>query len=526
MKPALWLGLWAGVLIALILGALCWPLEAHTFSSAVFFGLGDMVITPHPLLGDNAFGLGDLPARNAPQDAVLALAGLVFPATWLVRVIMFGAALAAALGAALWARGSIWAQFGAITVVLWNPFVAERLVQGHWSLVAATWCLPLLAWCANKGQLLGVVLCMWLASLTPTGALAATVVGVLASRTWRRAGLSLGLGVLLSLPWLVPSLLRIQELPHFTNAMLQAFAPNSETYVGTVGALVGLGGIWNAAVVPPSRQQGFAILGLLLVALVLVAVVRTKVRVPWPLVVGGVLGFGWPLLILAAPEAARALMLNIPGALLLRDAQKTLMLVFPLMVFVVGAVIAKARSPKLMALAVVLLAIGQVPDLALQTRQLAPIEYPAELQARRDAGFGGVRGDLGGDLGGDLLFPQASSIVHYQGRPMVDPRTKDLPMVVVGSLVVDGQEVDPPNPRFTQAVAAWEAGDKQQLADLGIAAVVDGDNTLLIPGAEAQERPKVSPLGLGLTLSWLLIPPLLCVWLLIRSAGGARLKAR
>lgn len=512
---AMALGLWTGVLIALILGPLCWPLEAHTFSSAVFFGLRDMVVTPHPLLGDNAFGLGDLPARNAPQDAVLALAGLLFPATWLVRVIMLCAALTAALGAALWARGNSWAQFGAITVVLWNPFIAERLLQGHWSLVAATWCLPLLTWCAHKGQLLGLVLCIWLASLTPTGAVAATLVGVLSSRTWRRAGLSLGLGVLMSLPWLVPSLLNMKELPHFTTTMLQAFAPNAEAYVGTVGALLGLGGIWNAAVVPPSRQQGFGILGLLLVALVLVAVMRTKVRVPWPLVVAGVVGFSWPLLVIVAPEAARAVMLNIPGALLLRDAQKTLMLVFPLMVCVVGAVIAKARSPKLMAVAVVLLAIGQVPDIALQTRHLAPIDYPAELQARRSV-----------DFGGDLLFPQASSIVEYQGRHMVDPRTKDLPMVVVGSLVVDAQEVDPPNPRFTQAVAAWEAGDKQQLADLGIAAVIDGDNTFIIPGAETQGRPKVSRLGLGLTLSWVLIPLLLCLWLLIRPAGGARLKAR
>ena len=39
------------------------------------FAWRDWVVVPHPALNPDNFGTGDLPARNAPQDGVLALWG-------------------------------------------------------------------------------------------------------------------------------------------------------------------------------------------------------------------------------------------------------------------------------------------------------------------------------------------------------------------------------------------------------------------------------------------------------------------
>ena len=36
-------------------------------------------------------------------------------------------------------------QFVAITLAIWNPYVGERLLQGHWSLLLGYGCLPWVA---------------------------------------------------------------------------------------------------------------------------------------------------------------------------------------------------------------------------------------------------------------------------------------------------------------------------------------------------------------------------------------------
>ena len=36
-------------------------------------------------------------------------------------------------------------QFVAATLAVWNPYVAERLLQGHWSLLVGYGCLPWVA---------------------------------------------------------------------------------------------------------------------------------------------------------------------------------------------------------------------------------------------------------------------------------------------------------------------------------------------------------------------------------------------
>ena len=78
-------------------------------------------------------------------------------------------------------------QFVAVTLAIWNPYVAERLLQGHWSLLVGYGCLPWVAATMLRlrygahGSPLWSRSARWpfwiaLAGLTPTGLmLAATV---------------------------------------------------------------------------------------------------------------------------------------------------------------------------------------------------------------------------------------------------------------------------------------------------------------------------------------------------------------
>ena len=52
---------------------------------------------------------------------------------------------AARLVAAVLPDAGLPGQLVAITLAIWNPYVAERLLQGHWSLLVGYGCLPWVA---------------------------------------------------------------------------------------------------------------------------------------------------------------------------------------------------------------------------------------------------------------------------------------------------------------------------------------------------------------------------------------------
>src|SRR6266581_2276536 len=140
----------------------------------------------------------------------------------------------------------------------WNPIVYELLLIGHWFLLVGYAALPWVAAAAldlRRGRAGAVPrLGLWLA-LTglagPYSGILGAGVAVLfaAAPPWpgeraasvRRAVWALGLGILVNLPWLVPSLLRPGGLPS-TGAGLQAFAARSDSPLGTLGSLLSLGG--------------------------------------------------------------------------------------------------------------------------------------------------------------------------------------------------------------------------------------------------------------------------------------------
>lgn len=467
----------------LLVGALTHPL-LHPGELA----LRDMLVLADPALSPAAVGMGDLPARNAPQDGVLAIVGMLIDASWFARLALIAAGAAAAVGA-WWlvvvvrerfgAPVSAWAIAAGMTIAVYNPFVVERLLQGHWSLVIAAWLLPLITAAGLKGRPLIAAVAVVAASLTPTGAIIAAVVAVV---TARRHLMRLGLfatGAAASLPWLLPGLADPSAGTSLARSVT-AFAPRAEQYVGTPGALVGLGGIWNAEAVPASREAGFALFGVALF-LLLLSVWR---NVPRRLLVLAGCGLAVAISAWLIPDLLRFIVTTVPGGGLVRDSQKLVMLAIPAYVALAGML-----RPAFCALAAAL-AIAQIPDAPLAVEELRPVEITLdeELIARAD--------------GRDTLFLDRDALTRREdGAVIIEPHTKAMSVVESGELFVDGVRTDPPSRRYTAAVDAFHNGDLHRLERLGVGMVVAGDGTVIETAAEPGERTA----GIVLTVFWMFL---------------------
>ncbi|MFD4352331.1 hypothetical protein ACFWPX_07215 [Nocardia sp. NPDC058518] len=323
--------------------------------------LRDAVSTPRSYLTDSALGLGAAAPRAVPQDALLAVLSPVIDGGILVKAILIVALWSAGYGAAVLARrfvsASTGAQLVAATLALWNPYVAERLLQGHWSLLAGYAALPWtglaaarirtatggtepsgtrrFGFAARRGTLGGwaaLTASFAAAGLTPTGSLLAAVIGL--ALVGRRAFLpAIVVWIATCAPWLTATALGSGAEPS-DPAGVSAFAARAEPWLGTLGSLAGLGGIWNGEAVPASRTTPLALVGTLL----LLGIVTCGVRAVWALGRDG-----RALLVIAAVAivlpalgatswglaAGEWLMVHVPGAGLLRDTQKYVALAMP-----------------------------------------------------------------------------------------------------------------------------------------------------------------------------------------------------
>jgi hypothetical protein len=328
----------------------------------------DMVFVPRLELTGGLLGLDTAVPRAVPADLLVALASRLVPADVVQKLLLAGVFLGAAAGAARLVPSERTAPRAAAAVLYaWNPFVYERLVMGHWSLLVSYAALPWVtaaavavraAQPARGGQVgaarrlvaalavaaLGspaggviaaaVALCVVAAPpwpprrVTPTGAATTPVGGASAAGVARRAALVVGAALVVNAPWLVPSLLRPGGVP-VRPAGAAAFAARPDGPLGTVGSLVGLGGIWNARAVPPGLGSWPWLAGFAVVLAVAAAGLAPLLK-RWErgAAVGLLLAAGLGLLAAAAyaVPGLRALVdlavAHLPGGGLVRDAQK------------------------------------------------------------------------------------------------------------------------------------------------------------------------------------------------------------
>ena len=349
----------------------------------------DMVFVPRLELTGGLLGLDTAVPRAVPAELLLALASRLVPADVVQKLLLAGVFVGAATGAArLLPSGRATPRAAAAALYAWNPFVYERLIMGHWGLLVSYAALPWVTAAAvavraanpergrHGGAARRLVGALAVAAFgSPAGGVIAAVVAlcVVASPPWparraapagkaatsdgvaapsagaagtsdgvaptpdaaavaagvaRRAALVVGAALVVNAPWLVPSLLRPGGVP-VRPAGAAAFAARPDGPLGTLGSLVGLGGIWNAQAVPPGLGSWLWLAGFAVVLAVAAGGVAPLLR-RWErgAAVGLLLAAGLGLLAAAAyaVPGLRALVdlavAHLPGGGLVRDAQK------------------------------------------------------------------------------------------------------------------------------------------------------------------------------------------------------------
>ena len=323
--------------------------------------LRDAVSTPRSYLTDAALGLSQAAPRALPQDFFVAVTSQVVDGGVVVKILLVAGLWLASWGAARLVADVLDAglpgQFLAATLAGWNPYIAERLLQGHWSLLVGYGCLPWVAVAvlrlrAGSGPWWPLVFWITLAGLTPTGLMLAAVVALVCVAApgtgWTRfrvAGLSAALSCLAALPWLVAAVVGGAVVSSAADGV-PAFAARAEPGLGTLVSLAGLGGIWNGDAVPTSRSGHFAVVATVVLLGVIAAGLPVVARRPAavPLLVLAGVAIVLPALTATGPGMAfvESLIRAVPGLGVLRDGQKWVALAMP------GYALAAAAAPELL----------------------------------------------------------------------------------------------------------------------------------------------------------------------------------
>ena len=456
--------------------------------------LRDAVSTPRSYLSDAALGLAEAAPRALPQDFLLAVAtqlvdgGVVVKALLVVGIWLAGWGAARLVQAVLLDAG-LPGQFVAATVAIWNPYVAERLLQGHWSLLVGYGCLPWVAHAvvrlrSGTGSWFGLAFWIALAGLTPTGLILAAVVAMVSVAVpgtgpprWLCASATVVVSTLAALPWLAASALT-DSLSDYqaSGSGIAAFAARAEPGLGTLGSLAGLAGIWNADAVPGSRSTLFALVAtavlVVVVAVGLPAAVRH--RAAWPLLILAGVAVLIPALMATGPglTVVQALAESVPGLGVLRDGQKWVALALPgYAVAAAGSVLTVSRwraaiSPTAIAATCCAAMILVLPDLAWGVAgRVTSVQYPA--------GWSTVARTINADPRPVAVLPVDSmrQFPWAGSAPVLDPLPRWLRADVLstGDLTISGSTVvgEGRHARAVQALLLAGA-DPAGIADAGI----------------------------------------------------------
>jgi hypothetical protein len=469
--------LWALVLAVLMLGpALGW---GYVLSY-------DMVWVPHLALRPELLGLGSAVPRDVPSDAVVAVLDNVTPAMLLQKVVLLGSLLGAAEGVIRLVAPvttSVGPRMAAVSLCVWNPFVAERLAIGHWPVLVGYAVLPWLVLAGRRFRDSGAMPAeLWI--LLPLGSLSASagLVSALAIVTtaWpRRAGRRIlrqyaalaAAIVAANAPWVVTGLLHAGAATGVMRTDL--FGLHAEGSVPAPLAMLSLGGIWNSEVVPGTRTGLLGWTALAVFAAIAVLGARTWWRRAGAdearrLIVLGILGYGTALLTWIWPGSVDWLGAHVPGGGLLRDGARTLALCMPMWVGLMAAavenvVVTMSARPARVAAVVAgcLLPVMVLPDASWGIGQrLSPSSYPESWATARDVVEPG-HGDV-------LVLPfsgyRAPRWNH--GHTVADPLGRFLKpgFLVNDELFVSGHRVPGEDPRAVAASRALRAPDPHSRA--------------------------------------------------------------
>lgn len=474
--------------------------------------LRDAVSTPRSYLSDTALGLTAAP-RATPQDFAVALAATVLDGGIVVKALLVLGLWLAGWGAArlvvaVLPEASGGGEFVAITLAIWNPYVAERLLQGHWSLLVGYGCLPWVATAMlnmrDGAGLYGLAFWIALAGLTPTGLMLAATVALVcvagpgAGRPrWLCAVTALGISVVGALPWLAASLLG-SSLSVGNRAGVDAFAPRAEPGLGTLFSLAGLGGIWNGEAVPVSRTTLFAVVAAVVLLGVVAAGLTVAARRPAarPLLALSVAAVALPAVLATGPglDVLRAAVDAVPGLGVLRDGQKWVALAVPGYCLAGGAAVVALRRwlPSVVSAVVCCLALVLVlPDLVWGVwGKVAPVRYPP--------GWTAVAAIINAEPGAVAVLP-AGTMRRFSWSgpaPVLDPLPRWLRADVLstGDLVISGVTV-PGEGDHARAVQQLLLSGQEpaRLAAAGVSWLVVETGTGGDPGASARTVGRLTP---------------------------------
>lgn len=420
----------------------------------------DMVFAPRQYLVPDSFGMGSALPRSVPADAIIAGLTNLVPGDLLQQALLLGALFAGPLGAAkLVPTESVGIRVVAAVSYGWTAYVAERLVMGHWPYLLAYAALPWVV--LSRDNAAKLVLACVPGILTPSGGLLVSVAALVAGGP-RRLKITIPIALVLNAPWWVPALLHANTALS-TEDGVTAFAAQGESWGGPVVSLLGLGGIWNAEVVPASRTNPLVpVLTLATVAIALLGLRYLRTRWARRITLLGAAG----VLVAALPtvpggkELYEWLAANIPGGGLLRDSQKWVAWwALPLALGIAKAV-ERVNRRAIVAAAVVVPLIA-MPDLAFAAwGRLHTADYPQDWARVRDILATDQRP-------GDVVtqpFGAFRQFAWNQDRTQLDPAPRFLPRptVIDDTLYVNGRAIQGEDPR------ALAVRDGKPLGSLGI----------------------------------------------------------
>jgi hypothetical protein len=424
-----------------------------------------------------------------PSDLVLTVLGHLVPSDLAQKALLLGIFVIAASGiGALLRRFSLPARLTGAFFFCWNPYVAERLLIGHWALLYGYAAMPWVLWAVggigDKAE--HIRWRQWWrlpVALLPAavgGFTALLVAGIVLAgacavlRSWQVAVASGVSWIVCSLPWLVPSLIGAGGMTG-DPAGVDAFASRADTPTGMFGSLLMLGGIWNADSVPDRYAD---------LPLVVMRILLTLMAF------GGVLmlGFGSTspskrgLAVLAVPAALgvlvagatstppgrsvmRWLVGEVPAVGAFRDAQQFLAPLAVLEAVGLGVVVAgvlgseslRERGARVYACTAMLLPVLALPQLAWGVAgTLTPVQYPSDWTAVRRIADGDA---AGGKL---VVLPWAAYRLYAwdPGTVVFDPAVKAFarPVVADDDLAVGGATVAGDDPAATAVATMLQAG--------------------------------------------------------------------